>query len=92
MNSKSHVAVPCGHQFSCGDCSSAIMARGQPCPMCRSPITMHEAAGSSAWHGHDDTAYRSLFCGGRREQSVLNSEKAKVPSSTGHLTGCAPYD
>ena len=33
-NPKSHLAVPCGHQCACGDCS----ARMQDCPVCRSPV------------------------------------------------------
>ena len=38
--SKSHAAVPCGHRFACGDCSNAIMAKSQTCPMCRGDIMM----------------------------------------------------
>ena len=33
-NPKSHLAVPCGHQCACGDCS----ARMQECPVCHSPV------------------------------------------------------
>ena len=32
-NPKSHVAVPCGHQCACGECSAQM----QNCPVCRSP-------------------------------------------------------
>jgi hypothetical protein len=36
--SKDHLAVPCGHQFACASCAERIQRKGQPCPMCRSPI------------------------------------------------------
>eukprot|EP00964_Phaeocystis_antarctica_P009681 scaffold5276_cov55-Phaeocystis_antarctica.AAC.2 len=35
-NPKSHVAVPCGHQCACGDCS----AKMKECPICRSAVHM----------------------------------------------------
>ena len=40
MGSKSHVAVPCGHQFACGDCADVLMKKGKPCPMCRGAISV----------------------------------------------------
>ena len=36
VNPKSHVAVPCGHQCVCSDCS----ARLKKCPVCRDPVQM----------------------------------------------------
>ena len=33
-NPKSHVAVPCGHQCACGNCSALM----QECPVCRTPV------------------------------------------------------
>ena len=36
VNPKSHVAVPCGHQCACGDCS----AKMKECPVCRSTTLM----------------------------------------------------
>lgn len=35
MGTKSHLALPCGHLFACGDCAAALAEKGQPCPMCR---------------------------------------------------------
>ena len=35
-NPKSHVAVPCGHQCSCGDCSAQM----KECPVCRGHVQM----------------------------------------------------
>jgi TPR repeat protein len=35
-NPKSHVAVPCGHQCACGDCSAQM----RECPVCRTPVQM----------------------------------------------------
>ena len=35
-NPKSHVAVPCGHQCACGDCSALM----KECPVCRIPTLM----------------------------------------------------
>ena len=35
-NPKSHIAVPCGHQCVCGDCSALMEA----CPVCRKPTLM----------------------------------------------------
>ena len=40
MGTKSHVAVPCGHQFACGDCADVLMKKGEPCPMCRGAISV----------------------------------------------------
>ena len=31
---KSHIAVPCGHQCACGDCSAQM----KECPVCRIPL------------------------------------------------------
>ena len=33
-NIKSHIAVPCGHQCACGDCSAQM----KECPVCRIPL------------------------------------------------------
>ncbi|EOD04340.1 hypothetical protein EMIHUDRAFT_221114, partial [Emiliania huxleyi CCMP1516] len=33
---KDHVAIPCGHQCACGDCS----AKMEQCPICRQPVLM----------------------------------------------------
>jgi hypothetical protein len=35
---KNAALVPCGHLF-CFSCASAVKAAGQPCPMCRKPIS-----------------------------------------------------
>ena len=35
-NPKSHVAVPCGHQCACADCSASM----DKCPVCRKPVAM----------------------------------------------------
>lgn len=40
MGTKSHVAVPCGHQFACGDCAGVLMKKGELCPMCRGVISV----------------------------------------------------
>lgn len=40
MGTKSHVAVPCGHQFACGDCADVLTRKGEPCPMCRKAISV----------------------------------------------------
>ena len=40
MGTKSHVAVPCGHQFACGDCAEVLTRKREPCPMCRKPISV----------------------------------------------------
>ena len=34
VNPKSHIAVPCGHQCACGDCSAQMT----DCPVCRNPV------------------------------------------------------
>ena len=35
-NPKSHIAVPCGHQCACADCSAQI----HECPVCRTAVQM----------------------------------------------------
>ena len=35
-NPKSQIAVPCGHQCACSDCSALM----KDCPVCRSPVQM----------------------------------------------------
>ena len=37
---KSHAAVPCGHQFACKDCAEELRQQGQTCPMCRGKIDL----------------------------------------------------
>jgi hypothetical protein len=34
LESKSHLAVPCGHQLACKECSSEL----NMCPICRAPV------------------------------------------------------
>jgi hypothetical protein len=33
-----HLVVPCGHKCLCVDCSGILVARGDPCPICRGVI------------------------------------------------------
>ena len=50
-HTKSHVAVPCGHQFAYGDCADVLTRKGEPCPMCRKAISVFiQVQGNNRFH------------------------------------------
>ena len=39
-NPKTHIAVPCGHQCVCAQCSAEIQQKNGVCPYCRETVMM----------------------------------------------------